>query len=600
MNHPPNDIKQQFFQQLEYFFSERSEETLVEAYELGRYAMEEGMGELEFLSLYHEALLQLNFWGTGEDHKNQLKLALDFLLECLAPYEMRQRGVKDLLARLHEQNNRLQDEIDRRKETENELKESKEYFQHLIENALDIITVLDYDGTIRYQSPSLKRIMGYEPEELSGKFLYDYVHDDDINKVKKELAGLAKRQTKKNVTEFRVKHKDGSWLYLESIAKNVSEIRGGPGVIVNSRDVTERYKAHQKLKKNQNQLAAAQKIALLGSWEWSMKNNSLKWSDELCRIYGIKKEKTPSTYEEWMQYVHPGDRDRVDNIIQGAFGKNDNFEFEHRITRPDGSERTLYCMGEVNKEEVAGYGKMFGTGQDITKIKEAESQLREYSEQLRNLSAKQDKIREDERIRIAREIHDELGQMLTVLKMDISLLMKNTIGNNRDKMVSKLTKEIEVIIERIDTIIESVQRITTELRPEVLDDLGLEEAIEWQASEFEKRTGIKLYIKNSVSSIEQLNDEQSTAVFRIFQETLTNILRHAQATQVNVQMKQDSDYFILKVHDNGKGITRDEIEHKNSLGIISMRERCQFLGGNISFTGEDGTKVTLKIPLINV
>ncbi|MEX0647249.1 MAG: PAS domain-containing protein [Balneolaceae bacterium] len=596
MKHSQEKIKQKFFQQLEYFFSDRSEKNLVEAYELGRGAIEQGMGELEFLRLYHEALLQLYFWENGEEQKKQLKLALNFLSECLAPYELRQRGFKDLIRRLNEQNEKLQEEVERRRETEEELKQSKEHFQLLIENALDIITVLDHNGTIRYESPSLERILGYKPDEMTETVLFDYIHPDDLKKIKKELKSFTRLPGAKNITVFRVAHKDGSWRYLESIAKKVPDIRGGPGIIVNSRDVTDRFKAHQKLKESENQLAAAQKIAQLGSWEWNTVENNLKWSDELCNIYGVSQDKTPNTYEQWLQFVHSADRKRVEKILSEAFKTKKSYEFEHRIIRPDGTERTLYCMGEVTMAENQEVVKMFGTGQDITRIKKVEDKLRAYSEQLRNLSAKQDKIREEERIRIAREIHDELGQMLTVLKMDVSMLMKKTSDSTDEKKALKLSKEMEIITERINTIVQSVQRITTELRPEVLDDLGLEEAIEWQASEFEKRTGIKLYIISRVNSIDQMNDEQSTAVFRIFQETLTNILRHSGATQVTVRMKQDSEFFILNVHDNGKGITREEIEHKNSLGIISMRERSQFLGGSIDFEGEDGTKVTLKIP----
>lgn len=594
------EIKKQFFEQLKSYISGRNERSLVEAYELSRSAIEEGMGGLDFMNLYHEALFELNLLEKNEENKEKLKLASDFLSECMAPLEMRQRGFKDLIEKLNEQNKQLQAEIERRTKTETELKKSKEYFQLLIENALDIITVLDYDGTIRYQSPSLERILGYRPKELMGEVLFDYVHDVDKKKVKKELAALAKlkKRKNKNITEFRVKHKDGSWRYLESIAKKVTDIRDGPGVIVNSRDITERFEAHQQLKRSQNQLAAAQKIAFLGSWEWNINQNQLKWSDELCHIYGITQENTPQDYSEWMQYISADDSRRIERIIKKAYNNKEKFEFEHRINRPDGSERIVYCMGEVIEEGTNEEIKMFGTGQDITNIKKAESKLREYSEQLRNLSAKQDKIREDERIRIAREIHDELGQMLTVLKMDVSLLMKKTTSKPNEDWISKVKKETEVVIERIDTIIQSVQRITTELRPEVLDDLGLSEAIEWQASEFEKRTGIKLYISSRGNSINQLSDEQSTAIFRIFQETLTNILRHAEATKVKVQMNQDSEFFILTVHDNGKGISRKEIEHINSLGIISMRERCQFLGGNISFDGTAGTKITLKIPLI--
>lgn len=592
MESPQTSFKQRFFTKLEHFLAKRDEETLEEAYELGRNAIEEGIGELEFLSLYHEAILNSDLLENRSEAKNHLRYALHFLSECLAPYELRQRGFIDLIEKLNEQNQQLQEEIENRKNTEEELRQSKEYFQHLIENALDTIAVINYDCSFRYASPSLERILGYKPAELIGKSFFASIHPEDEKRLKPKLDSILSKPNALITAEVKGRHKDGTWRHLECIAKNITSMRGGGGIIVNARDVTDRFKAHQKLKKSQNQLAAAQQIASLGSWEWSVGDNHLTWSDELCEIYGVKPGNHPEDYQKWLEFLPEEERIYVDNIIKKAFTNREKCEFEHTINRPDGTTRTLYCMAEVLTDDEGEQVKMFGTGQDITKMKEVERKLRANSERLRNLSAKQDKIREKERIRIAREIHDELGQMLTVLKMDISLAMKNFAG-----APSGLKKQISTIIERIDTIIRSVQRITTDLRPEVLDDLGLQEAIEWQASEFEKRSGIKLFFENNVELIDELSSEQSTAIFRIFQETLTNILRHARATKVNVQINRENNFFILQVHDNGKGITSKEIEHKNSLGIIGMRERSQFLGGNVEFIRDNGTKVILKIPL---
>jgi PAS domain S-box-containing protein len=599
MGHLRTDINKQFTQTLEEYLDKRNEDTLVAAYELGRRAVDEGLGELDLLNLFQKALENLNSNKGDGVQSNQIKHSLDFLAECLAPFEMRQRGFRDLITRLNAQNEQLQDEIERRKEFELELKRSKEHFQHLIENALDIITVLNYDGTIRYESPSLERILGYTPEELIGRSAFDFIHPDDVDEVQRKLFSVINEPGYTDSAEYRFKHNDGSWRYLESIAKNVIDAREGPGVIVNSRDVTERVLAHEKLTQSQNQLATAQQIAMLGSWEWDIRTNSLNWSEVMCNIYGVPTDDYPNSYDEYLQYIHPDDRDLADEVIQKAFDEKSSFEFEHRIQRSDGSVRTLYCRGEVETDSNGEPVKMIGIGHDITKIKEAEYKLRAYSEQLKNLSVKQDKIREEERTRIARELHDELGQMLTVLKMDISLAYQKTKAKYGEEFISTFTEEIDSIDDRIDTIIRSVQRITAELRPELLDDLGLAEAIELQVQEFSSRTNLAFSYTNDAGSLKHLDDERATAIFRIFQEALTNVLRHSRATKVDVYLYEENSYLFLIVQDNGKGISREDIDHPDSLGLTGMKERCQFIGGEISFSGKKGkgTKVMLKIPL---
>jgi signal transduction histidine kinase len=225
-------------------------------------------------------------------------------------------------------------------------------------------------------------------------------------------------------------------------------------------------------------------------------------------------------------------------IIEGAYKKSTNFEFEHRIIRPDGTTRVLWCRGEMITNSQGEPVKMIGTGQDITEIKEVERKLKLYSDQLRRLSAHQEKVRENERIRIARELHDELGQMLSVLKMDVFLAVEKSREQFDGKAGNEFLKEFKTIIERIDTIIRSVQRITSELRPEVLDDLGLEEAIKWQVQEFEKRTKISTEFVNNGGKLDNVEDELSTAIFRILQETMTNVLRHSKASKVQVSPRK--------------------------------------------------------------
>lgn len=218
--------------------------------------------------------------------------------------------------------------------------------------------------------------------------------------------------------------------------------------------------------------------------------------------------------------------------------------------------------------------------------------LQNLTEQFRLLAERLRTAREDERIGIAREIHDELGQVLTALKIDLTLFQ-----NKLSKRNNFFKKDLEGIISLVDSIIKTVQKISTELRPAVLDDLGLNAAIEWQVWEFQNRTGI-IFDVSKIEDIGKLERHTATALFRIFQEALTNIARHSAASKVEIVMKRiDSDIF-LEIHDNGSGITTEKIENKNSIGILGMRERAIALGGEFMISGSPGigTVVTVRIP----
>jgi len=223
----------------------------------------------------------------------------------------------------------------------------------------------------------------------------------------------------------------------------------------------------------------------------------------------------------------------------------------------------------------------------------AEREIRNSREQLRNLSAHLQSVREEERTRMAREIHDELGQGLTALKMDVSWLNRRLLEEDAT-LKNKLTSMEEVI----DRTIETVQKLSGELRPGMLDDLGLAAAIEWQAEEFQKRTGIESEV--SLGSEEPvLNRDQSTTLFRIFQETLTNVIRHARATKVEVRLEEQDGRIVLEVTDNGRGITQEEISDPKSFGLIGMRERVEFIDGEVTIVGSPGkgTRITVTLPL---
>lgn len=229
---------------------------------------------------------------------------------------------------------------------------------------------------------------------------------------------------------------------------------------------------------------------------------------------------------------------------------------------------------------------------EIAERKHAEETLQESYGLVRALAGRIDAVREEERARIARELHDELGQALTALKFDLAALKQEF--SRRNKRLRDKANEISL---QIDATIKMVRRIATELRPGILDDLGLAAAVEWQAQEFQARTNIMCEM--DLPEEIEIGDAAATALFRIFQETLTNVARHAQATRVRIQMTIDESAVQLDVQDDGRGIALSDMRGKRSLGLLGMRERAELLGGSFKIHGasEGGTRVTIRLPL---
>jgi len=267
-------------------------------------------------------------------------------------------------------------------------------------------------------------------------------------------------------------------------------------------------------------------------------------------------------------------------------------DYELKLRKKNGEEMNCLVTAIVRQADDRSILCYQGFIRDVTEQRRAEDELANSREQLRNLSVYLQSVREQERTSIAREIHDDLGQTLTALKMDLSWLGK---GLSEDQ--GPLKERQASMDNALDMALKSVERIITELRPGMLDHLGLVPAIEWQVGDFQNRTGVRSEVSIDPEEI-MLNKERSTAIFRILQECLTNVARHANATTVHVSLIEKNDEIELKIRDNGKGIVKEQISHPKSFGLMGIRERVYVFGGNIEIKGipEKGTTVIVRIP----
>jgi PAS domain S-box-containing protein len=293
--------------------------------------------------------------------------------------------------------------------------------------------------------------------------------------------------------------------------------------------------------------------------------------------------------------IHPEDRERVTETVEKESAHG--FDHEYRVIRPDGTTAWIWDRGFPIIDESGQVSRIAGIAEDITYRKQAETELKTSEERLRALSAKVQSAREEEGRRIAREIHDELGSALTGLKWDLERIDKE-LSNSNGSADSAVHERITIMNSLIEETINTVRRISSELRPGMLDDLGVVAAIEWQAQQIHKRTGLNYHWDSLVETV-NLSRERATAVFRIFQEITTNVLRHSAAENFFVKLRQTDEHFVLQVKDDGRGITDSEKGNTRSLGLLGMKERALLVGGEVDIVGAPnrGTTVTVRVPL---
>jgi PAS domain S-box-containing protein len=301
-----------------------------------------------------------------------------------------------------------------------------------------------------------------------------------------------------------------------------------------------------------------------------------------------------SLYQEPLSFInaiHPEDKARLVELIER--NRDRDFQIEYRVVRPDGSIRWIRDRAFPIKDESGHYYRLAGIAEDITVSKKTEEELKQLNEELHRLSSHLQNVREEERIQIARNIHDDLGQQLTGLKMDVNWLNKKLA--TEDEIVKQ---KINSMIELIDETLKSVRRISSNLRPGILDDFGLIAALEWHSEEVSKRSEIRVNFSAEIAEPD-IPVPMESGIFRIYQELITNAVRHANAHIITASLGLKENDLILKVKDDGQGIDPAITGTKKTLGLIGIKERTFALGGKYDLKSEPGkgTEVQISIPL---
>jgi PAS domain S-box-containing protein len=490
----------------------------------------------------------------------------------------------------------IAEDITERKQAEDALRRSEDHLRLVIDTIPTMAWSIRPDGVLDYVNQRWLDYTGLSFEEAIEEPTRT-VHPEDVSRATEKWL-VVKATNEAYADEMRLRRADGEYRwFLIRIAPLLDE-RGNLlkryGVAINIED---RKQAEEKLKHSKTQLAEAQRLAHIGSWDWDLRTNAVTWSDELYQVFGLQPG-TISDAGDVDRFIHPDDLDLGWDTVKRAVANKEPYDYYHRILRPDGTERIARSRGSIMSDERGEPIKVFGATQDVTDLKRAEQKLKATSDQLRALSARLQFAREEEGIRIAREIHDELGSSLTRLKWDLEIMGKEQLAAQDQERLEKSSRKISEMISLVDETVDTVRRISAELRPSALDDLGLGAALRLQAHQFQDRMGIIVECDCSAESV-KLTRQQSTAVFRICEEALTNVMRHSHATRVKVRLKIDQDDLVLTIRDNGLGITPLEMSDSLSLGLLGMRERAHLIGGEIEIEGieDKGTVVTARVPI---
>ena len=483
-------------------------------------------------------------------------------------------------------------------------------FRLAFENAPIGMAVVDFDFKLRRVNAALCDALGYTANELLERKLADITHADDVGRTANLVDKLFRGEIPSYRIENRFKRKDGALAWLDVTALLIRDDNGEPlyGLAM-VENITERKRSEEALRTSEERYRSFVVNSSEGIWRFDLEQPvdvKLSADEQLSLFY---KYGYLAECNDAMARMHG--YERADDIVGLRFGDTGFASHPANVSSMRKLIASNYRLIDLQTEDLDPNGgvrhfltnligivindrlvRVWGVQRDQTDQKKIALQLEHSHQQLRILSGHLQALREVEKSNLARELHDTIGQSLASIKIETTLLRKKVAGTeevDREELVNRLAE----LSSLLDETVLSIKAIATELRPGVLDKFGLPAAIEWQCDEFSRRMGIDC--KYNVPIVEvKIKNEISTALFRILQEALTNVVQHSESNTVRVDLTVDESRVSLTVNDNGKGITDDEINSPTSLGLLGMRERVEFLQGSFSIAGQAGRGTTIR------
>ncbi|MGF2413808.1 PAS domain S-box protein [Ferruginibacter sp.] len=466
-----------------------------------------------------------------------------------------------------------------------QLQASEKNYRITLERIADAFVALDTNWCYTYMNSKAGEIFNCDPKNIIGKNIWTVFPDG---------AGQPFYQAYHKAMELQ------QYIYIEEHFLSAerwfeNHIYPSPeGVSIFLRDITKRKKAEQELQQSNERFQLISRATNDALWEWNFETSELWGNETHQQLFGLTMADPVPGENVWQERIHPGDRNTIiDKQAASLTSDKSVFITEYRFRMPNNQYRFIYDRCYILRNLQGRPLRMVGSMMDITEQKKAEQEIENVNEQLRQLTRHLQNIREEERIRIAREIHDDLGQQLTAIKMGIVWINKKVPDEDAD-IKNRLTN----IITLLDAGNVSVRKTLNELRTGILDNYGLIEALEWQGRQFTATTDIPLLFNGPKETV-KAEEPVATCIFRIFQEALTNITKYAHASQVTSSLTCTNNNIIFSIADNGLGFDTELLKSKNSFGVLGMRERVAALNGsfNLESSVGNGTSINISIPL---
>jgi PAS domain S-box-containing protein len=465
----------------------------------------------------------------------------------------------------------------------------------IIEQSDDAIISKTLTGIVTSWNKGAERLFGYGPEEMIGQPIARIIPEDRLEEESQILARLGRGERVDHYETVR-RRSDG---HLIDVSLCVSPVRDTEGRVIGAskiaRDITERKRAEQSLRESRSRFEGVIESAMDAIITIDEAQRVILFNTAAERMFGYSAADAlgqsldrfiPARYRS-AHRAHVGEFGAT-GVTSRAMGKLGDL----LALRADGKEFPIEAS--ISQTEVDGSKLFTVILRDITERKETEERLSRSESQLRALAARLQRAREEEGMRIARELHDQLGRCLTAIKMDLLWIEKTISQHPADENIQSINEKMRMILEAVDETVTVVRRISSELRPGILDDLGLAAAVEWQAREFQTRTGVSCILNIPEDDLE-LSRDQATAFFRIFQEILTNVARHSRAGKIWVNLEARDGIVTLEVEDDGIGISPDAAGQPHALGLAGMRERAAVFGGHVEISGMPGKGTTVIV-----
>lgn len=485
-------------------------------------------------------------------------------------------------------------EVTQRQEAEAALRESEERLELILEATNDAVWDWDLPSGRTLFSSRYYTMLEYEPYEFpqTADSWRSLIHPEDRERAENTLSDHFEGRTEGYSNEFRMRTKSGGWRCI--LSRGMVTVRNSKGhpvrMIGTHTDLTESYEAEAALKESEERFRSLIEHAPVAIGV-AREGKTVYGNEALFRLFGVT-NRLEVIGRSLTERVAPQDKEQVaERAMRRSHGEPAEDDFEMLAMRQDGGQ--FPCRVAVSMLALSDGPANLAFFFDLTAQKESEKRLEDSRGKMRSLAIHLLHAREEERKNVAREIHDELGQILTALKMDLQWIEKRLAPRT-----PLIMEKINGVVGLADQTIQMVHRISSELRPGMLDDLGLAAAVEWLGGDFSRRNGIPCRV--DITALEsRIGGNSSTALFRIIQEALTNVARHAHASHASVELWEAEGALTVRVQDDGTGVTEEQATSPQSFGLIGIRERAEGLGGEISIAGRPGkgTTLTVTIPL---